>query len=169
MAQKKSVKDVSDILRIESVGRRQFLRFDFQEFRFFWNSERGGAMFSGNPRPLKPWIAVPYMLIAEVYNIRGKRYFVKLGDHVAAIFVLRARGDTLRIYALAVSPDYRRLGVGHFILDWTEKLCRQMNMSWLQLSVLKSNIPAQRLYHNFGFKTLAENRVTLKLRKRIQN
>lgn len=125
-------------------------------------------MFFGNPRPLKPLIVVPYMLLAEVYNIRRKRYFVKLGNRIAGIFVLRARGDTLLVSALAVSPDYRRLGVGLFILELAEKLCKEMKMKWLQLSVLKSNTPAQRLYQNFGFKILAEGRFALKLRKRIQ-
>jgi len=159
---------VSSILRIESVGRLGFLTFDLQEFLFFWNSENGGAMGFGNPRPLKPLIAVPYMLFAEVFNTRRKRYFVKLGNRIAGIFILRARGDTLRIGALAVSPDYRRLGVGLFILGWAEKLCKQMKMKWLQLTVLKSNIPAQRLYRNFGFKIFVEGRFELKLRRRIQ-
>jgi len=162
------LRDVSTILRTESVGRLRLLTFDFQEFRFFWNSENGGAMFCGNPRPLKPLIAVPYMLLAEVYNTRRKRYFVKLGNRVAGIFVLRARGDTLLISALAVSPDYRRLGVGRFILELAEKLCKKMKMKWLQLSVLKGNIPAQRLYQSFGFKIFAEGRFALKMRKRIQ-
>ena len=150
------------------MGKLRFLMFDFQEFRFFWDSEKGGAMFFGNPRPLKPLIAIPYMLLAEVYNIRRKRFFVKLRDQIAAIFVLRARGDTLFISALAVSPDCRRLGLGFFILEWAEKLCLRMKIKWLQLSVLKGNIPAQRLYQKFGFKISAEGRFALKLRKRIQ-
>jgi len=165
---KKSLRDISNILTIESVDRRRFLMFDFQEFQFFWNSENGGAMFLGNSGLLKPLIAIPYMLLAEIYNTRRKRYFVKLGDYTAAIFVLLARGDTLRVSALAVSPDHRRRGVGLFILEWAEKLCKQMKIKWLQLSVLKSNTPAQRLYQKFGLKLFAKGRFALKLRKRIQ-
>jgi GNAT superfamily N-acetyltransferase len=165
---KKTLRGVSDILKMDPVDSGDLLKFDFQEFRFFWNSENGGAIFFGNPQLLKPLIAIPYMLLAEFYNTgRRKRYFVKLRDQVAAIFALRAKDDSLIVSALAVSPDYRRLGIGLFILERAEKLCKQMKIKWLQLSVLKSNTPAQRLYQKFGFKIYAEGRISLKLRKRI--
>jgi N-acetylglutamate synthase-like GNAT family acetyltransferase len=71
------------------------------------------------------------MLLAEVYNTGRKRYFAQLGNCIAGIFVLQARGDMLLVSAFAVSPDYRRLGVGLFILELREKLCREMKMKWL--------------------------------------
>jgi len=42
-----------------------------------------------------------------------------------------------------------------------------MKLRWLELEVLKRNVPAQRLYWKFGFKIYAERRLTLVLRKRV--
>jgi ribosomal protein S18 acetylase RimI-like enzyme len=167
-AGKNSLKDISNSLRIERVNKLQLLTFYFLEFRFFWNSENGQAIFFSNPRLLKPLIAIPYMLGSYLYSYRGKRYFVKLKNQIVANFVLTARHDLLIVSSLGVSPDYRRVGVGFFILKWAEKVCRQMKAEWLELTVLKGNTPAQWLYQKFGFKITAERKISLTLRKRIQ-
>jgi GNAT superfamily N-acetyltransferase len=162
------MKDVTKSLRIEPVDKLQHLTFDFLEFRFFWNSENGKAIFFGNPRLLMPIIAIPYMLTLEIYNFRRKRYFIKLGEQIMALFVLKIRHGSTIVNSLAVSPEYRRLGIGLFILNKVENLCRRMNGEWLELTTLKSNAPAQRLYKKYGFTATAERKWSLILRKRIQ-
>jgi GNAT superfamily N-acetyltransferase len=162
------VKDISNSLKIEPADELWLLTFSFLEFRFFWNSENGKAMFFGNPRLLKPLIVVPYMLAAEAYNFGAKKHLVRVGNHIAAIFVLKAKHDTLIVNSLAVSPDCRRFGIGFFILEFTHKLCRQMEAKWLELTVLKSNTTAQRLYQKFGFKIAAERKFSLVLRKEFK-
>ena len=162
------MKDTLDSLKVEPVDKLRLLTFNFLEFRFFWNSENGKAMVFGTPRLLKPLVVVPYMLASEVGNFRGKKYFVKLKNQIAAVFILTIRHDSLIVSGLAVSPDYRRLGVGLFILKWIENFCKQIKTEWLELTVLKDNIPAQYLYQKFGFKITTERRMSLTLRKRIQ-
>jgi ribosomal protein S18 acetylase RimI-like enzyme len=125
-------------------------------------------MFFSNPRLLKPLIVVPYMLAAEAYSFGAEKHLVIVGNHTAAIFVLKAKHDTLIVSTLAVSPDCRRVSMGFFILEFTQKWCRQMKAKWLELTVLKNNTPAQRLYQKFGFKIAAERKFSLTLRKRIQ-
>lgn len=139
------MKDAPNTLRIIPVNRHQFLAFNLLEFRFFWNSQNGKAIFFGNPHLLKPLVIIPYMLAATVYNFGGKRLIVKLGDQTATMFVLKIRRDALIVSSLAVSPNYRRCGIGLFILNYAEKLCRQMRIEWLELAVLKVNTPAQWL------------------------
>jgi len=162
------MKNRLDSLKIEPVGKLRFLTFNFLEFRFFWNSENGKAMVFGTPRLLEPLVVVPYMLASEVGNFRGKKYFVKLKSQIAAVFILTIRHDSLIVSGLAVSPGYRRLGLGFFILNWTENLCKRTKVEWLQLVVLKGNTPAQHLYQKFGFKITIERKMSLTLRKRIQ-
>jgi len=162
------MKDTLGSLRIEPVDKRRLLTFNFLEFRFFWNSENGKAIVFGPPRLFKILIVVPYMLASEVGNFRRKKYFVKLKNQTAAIFILRIERDSLFVSGLAVSPHYRRLGVGSFILKWIENLCKQMKLEWLELVVLKGNTPAQHLYQKFGFKIVTERKMALTLRKRIQ-
>ena len=156
-------------LKMESVGKGGFPLFSFLEFRFFWNSPNGKAMpvLFGNPAWLAPLIAVPYMLAALVYNFGGAKYFIKLRNEVAGILVLKKQQNVLIVRTLAVSPTHRKHGVGLFILERTENLARRMKLHWLELEVLKHNIPAQRLYERFFFKIHATHRLSLVLRKRI--
>jgi len=158
-----------DNLKMESIGKGEFPLFGFLEFRFFWKSPNGKAMpmLLGNPAWLAPLIAVPYMLVALVYNFGGTRYFIRREKEVAGIIILKVRQDALIVQSLAVSPMKRKSGVGFFVLVQAEKLARRMKLPWLELEVLKRNVPAQRLYWKFGFKIYAERRLALVLRKRV--
>jgi GNAT superfamily N-acetyltransferase len=163
------MKHCSKTLSIESVGKLQLLTLSFLQFRFFWESENGSALIFGrNPRWLVPFIAIPYTLGWVIYNHGGKRYFVRLGEQVVAVFTLSMKHESIIISSLGVSPEYRRIGIGLFILSEVEKLCRGTKAEWLELSVLKDNMPARRLYERFGFTIAAEKRWSFILRKRIQ-
>jgi ribosomal protein S18 acetylase RimI-like enzyme len=152
---------------MESIDKGEFPLYSFLEFRFFWNSPNGKAMPFGNPAWLAPLIAVPYKLIALVYNFGGTRYFIMGENEVAGIVNLKVRQDALIVQTLAVSPVKRNRGVGFFVLVQAEKLAKQMKLQWLELEVLKGNVPAQRLYWKYGFKIYAERRLSLVLRKRV--
>ena len=158
-------------LRMEPIGKSEFLLFRFLEFRFFWRSPNGRAipMLYGNPAWLEPLIVIPYMLasLAHVRNFGGAKYFIRQGKEVAGILILKVRRDVLDVLTLGVSPVKRRLGVGIFALAQAEGLAKRMGLRWLELEVLKGNTPAQRLYWKFGFITYAERSMTLVLRKRV--
>lgn len=62
------MKDLLSLFDDKPVDRLRLLSFNFQQFCFFWNSEKGKAMFFGNPRSLKPLFFVPFMLTAEFYS-----------------------------------------------------------------------------------------------------
>ncbi len=158
-----------DNLKMEAIEKGKFLLFSFLEFRFFWNSPNGKAipMLLGNPAWVAPLIAVPYMLAAVGYNFRGAKYFIREENEIAGTAILKARQDALIVHSLAVSPIKRKRGVGFFVLVQAEKLAKHMKLRWLELNVLKSNIPAQRLYSKFGFKIYAKRRLSLGLRKRV--
>ncbi len=158
-------------LKMEPIGKGKLLLFNLLSFRFFWNSPNGKAMplLPGNPAWLAPVIAIPYMLAAlsAVHNFGGERYFIRKGDEVAGTVIMKARQDALVVQSLAVSPVKRRRGVGFFALAQAERLAKRMKLPWLELDVLKRNVSAQRLYWKFGFKTCAERRLSLMLRKRV--
>ena len=156
-------------LKIVSIGKGEYPLFSFLEFRFFWNSPNRKAvpMLVGIPAWLAPLIAVPYMLGALVYNFRGAKYFVREKDEVAGTLILKVRQDALILHSLSVSPIKRKRGVGFFVLVQMEKLARRMNLPWLELEVLKGNVPAQRFYWKFGFKVYTEKAMTLVLRKQV--
>jgi ribosomal protein S18 acetylase RimI-like enzyme len=53
-------------------------------------------------------------------------------------------------------------------LEWIEGACKQLGEEWLELTVLKRNVPAQRLYKKPGFRKAAERRWSLLLRKKLE-
>ena len=154
-------------LRVFPVKRHEHFAFNLCDFNFFRKSNGGNYLFFGSPRVLAPIVAVPYVLACEVVFFQGTRFFVKLRNHVAGILIVRRRAESLYISSLAVAPEYRKLGLGTFILSFTEKLAVKESKKWLELSVLKANSPARSLYGRAGFNVFRERRRSLTLRKLV--
>lgn len=124
-------------------------------------------LFFGNSRPLALLTAVPYILGCELVFFRKERFFVKLKEQVIGIFVLREQCDVLFVSSLAVAPEYRRYGVATYILTHCAKLANELGKKWLELTVLKQNSPALRLYEKSGFVNKEDRKRSLVLKKRI--
>ena len=163
------MKNLHGFLKIEPVSSFQHSLFNLLEFRFFAASERGKALVFGNPPLLMLLFIIPYILVGEIAHFRGKRFFVRHGKRIVGILVLKAGHEAVVIGSLAVSPLCRGFGVGWFMLGWIEGMCRRMNEKWLELSVLRGNVPAQYLYCRFGFQKTIERRWSFVLRKRVGN
>jgi ribosomal protein S18 acetylase RimI-like enzyme len=150
------------------VKKSKHLLFDLYNFDFFRKSERGEAiMLFGESKFLTTLIAVPYLVGCELAFFREERYFVRLNERTAAVFVLREKPDTLFVVSLAVAPQYRRHGLATQILNYSEKVARRMGKSWLELTVLKKNISARNLYEKAGFTKKEERKWSLVLRKSV--
>jgi len=163
------MKGISRFLTIQHARKSERLQFSFLSFRFFTNSESGIPIYLRKPMRLTLLMALPYMAETIIAHLREAHYFVRCGKHVIGIFVLREKPDTLYISSLAVNPLYRRLGIGTQILFYSERIAEKMNKHWLELSVLKTNIPALRLYIKRGFGRKEERRQTYVLRKNVEN
>jgi len=163
------MKDIHKLLKITPASKFQHFAFNLMDFRFFKNSERGTAMPFGNPYLLASVIVIPYVLIAELFFFMTTRYFVRLKAQVVGIFAVREKSEALFISSLAVAPEYRRHGIATYMLNYVSKLATRLDKEWVELSVLKANIPAQRLYLEFGFIKHKERKVSIILRKSIQD
>jgi len=97
----------------------------------------------GNPRVLTSLLALPYVVFTELIFLRRRLYFVKFKEHVVGAFVLREKPEALFISSLAVAPEFRRLGIATYILDYVKDLASGLGKSWMELNVLKTNTPAQ--------------------------
>jgi len=160
-------KDLCGHLLVEPVNKSEHLSFNWREFSFFNNSEHGSVLFFGSSKSLAPLVFLPYILSLELVFFRRKRYFVKLKQHAAGLFVLREKHDALYISSLAVAPEFRRFGIATYILSYTEKLARRLGKQRLELSVLKLNAAAQRLYRKFGFVKKEEKKWSYVLSKKV--
>jgi ribosomal protein S18 acetylase RimI-like enzyme len=149
------------------VRKREHLSLNFYEFRFFNSSEHGTAMPFQDSRFLPPLIAVPYVFAAEVMFFRNQRSLVKLGNHVVGLRILNEKPNALYISSLAVAPELRRLEITSYILSCTERVAKMLDKEYLELSVLKKNLPAQSLYRKFGFSQKEERKRRYILVKKV--
>jgi ribosomal protein S18 acetylase RimI-like enzyme len=152
--------------QITPARRFEHLSFNPLSFHFFKNSGGGNLLFFGSPQLLSPSTVIPYILAMEIILFRGKRYFVKLKGQVVGMFVIREKPEALYINSLAVAPEYRRLGIATYILNYANKFAKQLDKRWLEVSVLKVNIPALRLYVKVGFAEKKEKKLSLILKKK---
>ena len=152
--------------RITPARRFEHPSFNLLSFHFFKNSEGGNLLFFGSPQLLSPLTVIPYVLAMEVILFRGKRYFIELREQVVGMFVIREKPEALYINSIAVAPEYRRLGIATYILNHANKLANQLDKKWLELSVLKVNIPALQLYTKIGFTEKEEKKLSFILRKK---
>lgn len=155
------------LLLIAPVRRSEHLLFNLFEFRFFRDSERGVALPFGSLRFLSLSILVPYVLAAELIFFRTHRFFVKAKEKVVALVALREESNSLFIASIGVAREYRRLGVAMLVLRYAERLAAVSGKEWLELSVLKGNVPAQRLYAKVGFTLEKAGRWSFILRKKV--
>ena len=63
--------------------------------------------------------------------------------------------DDAHIANFAVSPDYRNRGVGKYLFAESLAYIRKLGGDHVSLEVRVSNIPAQHLYRQFGFRIVA--------------
>jgi ribosomal protein S18 acetylase RimI-like enzyme len=164
------VSTISRLLKIVPARRSEHFTFNLYNFNFFRKSERGTAMlFFGNSGQLTLLIAVPYIVGCELAFFRKERYFVKLKKQVIGVFVLREESEALYLSSLGVAPEYRKHGIATFILSHCTEIARRMGKKWLELTVLKTNIPARQLYEGFGFLDEEEKKWSFVMRKNITN
>jgi ribosomal protein S18 acetylase RimI-like enzyme len=155
-------------LQIMPARKYENLYFNLFAFKFFKNSENRNILLFGISRLANPLIVIPYILGFELINFRRKRYFVRLETHVVGTFVLSEKPEALYIGTLTVNPQYRNLGVATFILTYAERLAMRMKKKWLELSVLKVNNAALRLFEKFGFVKKEDEKRFFTLRKKVK-
>ena len=141
--------------------------FNLYDFRFFNASENGSAMPFGNSKLLATLVVIPYILACEAIFLRRQRYFIKIKNHVVGVLILYEKPETLRVSELAVAPEYRRRGIAKQILNSSARVAKERGKRWLELTVLKKNFPARRLYQKSGFFNKEERRWSLVLRKKV--
>ena len=154
--------DIHPLLRVKPAVRLEHLRFNKLNFDYFKDSKGIHPFISKALRLFFPIMFVPYVLGAEVAyfrtrRFRRRRYFVRLGEQTVGIFALHEKPDALYVSSLAVAPEYRKHGIAGHMLLHSARIARQLKKTRLELTVLKTNAPALRLYREFGF-TLKEER-----------
>lgn len=103
-----------------------------------------------------PWSEEAFK--AEMENIFATYIVAKDGDKCIGYCGFWQAYDEGDITNVAVSPLYRRKGIGSMLIEAIIKEARSKNLVSLNLEVRKSNIAAQNLYSKYGFCVVGERK-----------
>lgn len=151
-------------LTFRPVRKSENLYFTILTFIFFRKSEGGNYLIFGSPIPLVPIMMLAYFFWQEIALFRGKRYFVTINENTVGLFAINEKPEVLSIEVLAVAPGFRKKGIATLILDIITASAEKSGKE-LELSVFRSNIPAQHLYHKDGFRKKKDKKMSIVLRK----
>jgi [ribosomal protein S18]-alanine N-acetyltransferase len=86
---------------------------------------------------------------------KGSFLSVQSGEKVVAYLslILNQRAESVRIYSIAVHPDFRHLKIGQQLIDKTIEYAGLCGIKKITLEVKVSNVPAISLYEKNGFET----------------
>ena len=152
--------DICGKLQLKAVRGIRRLQFLLLEYRFFKDSEGGNALLLNLPWHLSPLSLMVHIAKSHaLVLLRLPCYFVRLGTRIVGLLAFEEQHESLFVASLAVAKECRRLGIGTCILGYVEAIARHMGKRWLEVDVLRKNIPAQRVYTKYGFTFLQNERM----------
>lgn len=87
------------------------------------------------------------------FRITAENYFCYYNGKRAGVLSLRTKkGTDAFIYGIAVLPEFRKKGLGKFMMDFSEKRAEETQKKFMALAVLSSNEPAINLYKKTDYK-----------------
>lgn len=88
-----------------------------------------------------------------VNKAKGIFYVLKHNDNIRAYISILSNSQSrkLRIYSIAVHPDYRKKHYAQILLDKAIEFAKVKYISVINLEVKTNNIPAIKLYEKKGF------------------
>lgn len=91
---------------------------------------------------------------SELENKNSKYIVAKLNSEIVGFGGIWFSVDDIHITNIVVKKSYRNKKIGTLILNALVKMCKNQTQKCITLEVNSNNIPAQKLYENFGFKTV---------------
>lgn len=90
---------------------------------------------------------------SELENENSKYVIAKLNNEIIGFGGIWFSVDDIHITNIVVKKIYRNQKIGSLILNTLIDMCKNKVQKSITLEVNSSNIPAQKLYQKFGFKT----------------
>lgn len=75
------------------------------------------------------------------------------GKMIATVFLAEDDKDTARVKSVAILDEYRKHGLGRYLMDFIEDIARERGYS---KSNLMGRVSVEGFYHKLGYKTLSE-------------
>lgn len=75
------------------------------------------------------------------------------GKMIATVFLAEDDKDTARVKSVAILEEYRKYGLGRYLMDFIEDVARQRGYT---KSNLMGRVSVEGFYHKLGYETLSE-------------
>jgi ribosomal-protein-alanine N-acetyltransferase len=102
------------------------------------------------------WRWTPKRIGASIRAPNANVLLACVGERMAGFAIMRYGDDDAHLDLLAVTPGYRRLGIGRQLLEWLEECARVGGTFTIALEVRATNQGAQRFYQRMGYRTLVQ-------------
>ncbi len=102
----------------------------------------------------------PDIVIDKKIDFNDGLFFVALeNDNVIGTVMAGYDGHRGWIYSIAVSPDYRKSGLGSALLSFAEERLSEKGCMKINLQIMEENEPVEAFYISNGYKT--EKRISM--------
>ena len=101
-------------------------------------------------------------LKGELQNPNSQYIVAKSNTEIIGFAGIWKAVDDIHITDIVVKKSFRRQNIGSILLKQLISLSKKQNVTSITLEVNSTNLPAQKLYENFGFKRVG-------LRKKYYN
>lgn len=91
---------------------------------------------------------------SELENKNSMYIAAKLNNQIVGFAGIWFSVDDIHITNIVVKKNCRNQKIGSFMLNNLIELCENRTQKSITLEVNSNNIPAQKLYHKFGFKNV---------------
>lgn len=91
---------------------------------------------------------------SELENENSKYIVAKLNNEIIGFGGIWFSVDDIHITNIVVKKNFRNQKIGSLILTTLIDMCKNQFQKYITLEVNSNNIPAQKLYKNFDFKTV---------------
>src|ERR671918_1596328 len=100
------------------------------------------------------WRWTPVRIAASIRASDVNVLVACMHDNIAGFAIMRYGDDDAHLDLLAVTPPYRRTGLGRQLLEWLEKCAIVAGIFKVDLEVRAGNEGAQIFYKRMGYRTL---------------
>jgi len=85
-------------------------------------------------------------------------YIAEMDEQIIGYAFIHIADDFSHLVNIAISPDYRNIGIGEKFLRFLIGLVKELKSPKVVLEVRKNNISAIRLYEKLGFESVREEK-----------
>jgi ribosomal-protein-alanine N-acetyltransferase len=102
------------------------------------------------------WRWTPKRVAASIRAPDVNVLVARIHENISGFAIMRYGDDDAHLDLLAVSPPYRRAGVGRQLLEWLEKCAVVAGIFNVALEVRAGNEGAQLFYKRMGYRALLQ-------------